>query len=954
MFGEKRLSFWHYTTSLILLMILSGCFSRLTKTVPNDKHLLIKNKLVITGDKVNESEITEVIKQKPNMKFLGVRWRLRFYNSIDSLKAERGRLRRLNKIIRKNKKRQDREYAINMHRREKALAQGDSTYIFKTIKLKDTLEPNLTLRELIKYKLGEAPVIADTFLLHRSEDQIEAYLHSKGYFEGTVSSRFDTLHRWWRPDKLKQKVRAIYSIQTNQRYFIDTVNYLVKNQSVENDFLNFLRKVSDKEGLNDAFRTSIQDKKAIKIGFDADKLDNYRTELARYMRDRTYYGFLPTNISYQADTSGGTHRMKLIIIFGDRVIQDPELGDSLFTVKHRSTYVDQVYFHICDTSSFEDGSFKLYVDSLNKSGMHLKLMENDFLVTVDTLLFNRLLAKVQNKHLSDSLHKRVNYKSEVYTNLFGQPKDSIDINKLRIATFTYNGELFVKPELIESQNYLEHTNPYKEYYLERSFSRLVQLGLFSIVKPVIQETYPGSGIVNVHYYLVPATRQNFSLEPRAKNSNGFLGLSASLNYGSKNIFRTGTGFVSSISGGFESTPTVFGKDENGNKIKTQSRSFNTFEIGPSVKLDIPGLFPVGVTKLGKRQRPRTEISMAYNYQRRTDFSRGVFQFNYLYKFYVGDGKTQIVSFGLPAMSVIKFVSLKKQPEFQAKIQTLNDLFLKNSYSDQVIWEDFKMTYVFDNLDKEDKRFPKLRTVYNASVSVAGNVLGLVTGKNGKTDSLGRKTFLGVAYSQFTLFDNKFIANYRLPNNRSVAFRTMAGIGFPGKNSSISLPYDYSFFAGGSNENRGWLARSLGPGSYNPLLDSNAVATQIGDIRFSMSLEYRFGNGFFKHALFTDASNIWTMKYDENRPGSQISKNWYKELGVTVGYGLRLDFTYFLFRLDFGWSIHSPAMAQGERWVFQPKTQLKEQAAAYYGPNWEQRIPVVLYPIRLNFGIGLPF
>lgn len=956
MFGSRPYRISLVFQLLLAVILLTGCFSRITKYVPEKKHLLVKNKIIITGEKLDEDELDDVIKQQPNTRMFGFRWRLRLYNMMDSVSVEKSRIHKLNRIKRKNYKRLNREYRINTRRRDRAISRGDSTYIYKTIKLKDTLDPSMTIKQLIKYKFGEPPAVADSFLMNRSRDQVEAYMHSKGYFNPIVTASFDTLHRKFNKQKLKRKVRANYFITTNDRYYIDTVKYVLNNPSVENDFVKFLKKYSDRQGFNVDFEKSILEKKSIKVGFDAGRLDAYRTELARYMRDKTYYGFLPTNVSYKADTTGGDKRMTLTILFGDRIIQDLKNGDSILSVKHRSTSVQKVYFHICDTAYFDAGYFSHVIDSLNKEDITITKLKNDFIYTLDTFDFKILLAKVENKPESEKQHKLVFYKSEVYKNVFGQYKDSIDVNKLRMATFTYNGVLFVRPELIETQNYLEHSNYYKEYYLERSFSRLVELGLFSVVKPVISETYPGSGVIDVHYYLVPATRQNFSFEPRAKNANGFLGLSASINYGSKNIFRTGVGFVTSVSGGFESNPSVFGKDENGNTIKTQERSFNTFEIGPSVKLDIPGLFPVGITKLGKRQRPRTEISLAYNYQNRTDFTRGVFQFNYLYKFFIGDGRTQVVSFGLPAMSVVKFVSLNKMPDFEAKINAVNDLFLKNSYSDQVIWEDFKMTYEFDNQNKniEERKYFKLRVNYSTTISVAGNILAMTAGQSGKTDSLGRSLFLGIPYSQFSLIDNKVILSYRLSKTRSINFRTLAGVGVPGKNSSISLPYDYSFFAGGANENRGWVARSLGPGSYNRYLDTQAVATQIGDLRFSVSLEYRFGTGFFKHAFFTDASNIWTMKYDPNRIGSQISKNWIKELGVTVGYGLRLDFTYFLFRLDLGWKIHEPGLPAGERWVFQSKNTFHQYAEQVYGSDWSSHVPLVLYPIRINFGIGLPF
>ena len=72
--------------------------------------------------------------------------------------------------------------------------------------------------------------------------------------------------------------------------------------------------------------------------------------------------------------------------------------------------------------------------------------------------------------------------------------------------------------------------------------------------------------------------------------------------------------------------------------------------------------------------------------------------NYTWKMLVD--KTQVFEFGLPLASVIKFVAINKSPEFEAQINTQNDLFLKNSYSDQFIWEDFKLTFIFDNTKKD--------------------------------------------------------------------------------------------------------------------------------------------------------------------------------------------------------------------------------------------------------------
>ncbi|MGV3609982.1 MAG: BamA/TamA family outer membrane protein [Fluviicola sp.] len=955
--GFKQLKGKHLFVLITIAFAVQGCLS--TKLVPENRHLLKKNKFKIEGDKISKSEVGDVLKQKPNLRVLGIPVRLKLYNSIDSVKTEKGRLRKLNRLNKKNSKKINREIRINEKRRQRAIRKGDPDYIYKKIRLRDTLDPNLTLRQLIKYKFGEAPVIADTGAMARSKKQVLAYMHSKGYFYAQVSSHFDTIHRLVNKHKLKKKVIANYEIVTGIRYYIDTVKLICNNPSIRNEFNNFLNKESDKNGLNTDYKASLVDKKVINLPFDAEKFGSYRGELARYMRDKTFYGFVESNVTYKADTSRTTNskekelKMTFTIVIGDRAIQDENNPDVVKYVKHVSTRIEDVSFNLSDTSRYT-GNFKQTV--LNRG---LTLKENGFVISLDSLLYKKVRRKVEDPAFKDKglkKNQRVYLKS-VKHKLFGGLKDSIDFDPHRIATFYYNEEPFVSPTLIEAQNYLENDNYYKEYYLERSFARLVQLNLFSIIKPEIKETYPGSGIVRVRYTLVPATKQSFSFEPRAKNSNGFLGLSASLNYTNKNIFRTGTNFIFSISGGFESNPSVFSTDDKGNKIKTQGRSFNTFEFGPSAKLDIPGLFPFGVNVLGKRQRPRTELSAAYNYQKRPDFARSVLQFNYLYKFMVGDGKTQSVSFGLPGASVIKYVSLNPQPEFEAKLNLLNDLFLKNAYRDQFIWEDFKLTYDFDNLQKTPsrKKFSKLRITYSASFSIAGNLLNAITSLNPNYDTIGHKLFFGVPYSQFSVVDNKLVAYYKTGKHSLIAFRTMAGIGFPMKNSPTSLPYDYSFFAGGSNDNRGWAARTLGPGAYQGLLDPNLIATQIGDIRFNASLEFRFGSGgILNHAFFADAGNIWTRNNDPNRPGGQISARLMKELGVSIGYGVRFDFNYFVLRFDLGLPIHDPGFPTGERWIFTKKTEFYGLAEQVYGPNYRDNIPKSLYQLRLNFGIGFPF
>ena len=64
------------------------------------------------------------------------------------------------------------------------------------------------------------------------------------------------------------------------------------------------------------------------------------------------------------------------------------------------------------------------------------------------------------------------------------------------------------------------------------------------------------------------------------------------------------------------------------------------------------------------------------------------------------------------------------------------------------------------------------------------------------------------------------------------------------------------------------------------------------------------------ALFVDAGNVWNLKSDPNRPFTKISSNFYEEIAIGIGYGIRFDFDYFNIRFDFGYKIRNPYHIEG--------------------------------------------
>ena len=143
----------------------------------------------------------------------------------------------------------------------------------------------------------------------------------------------------------------------------------------------------------------------------------------------------------------------------------------------------------------------------------------------------------------------------------------------------------------------------------------------------------------------------------------------------------------------------------------------------------------------------------------------------------------------------------------------------------------------------------------------------------------------------------------------------------------------SFFAGGSNSIRAWRARSLGPGSF---FDSSMRFDKIGDLKLEGNLEYRFPiSKWLEGALFMDFGNIWLMGLDSLRPEGQFKlNNVFSDLALGGGIGARLNFEYFILRVDAAIPIRNPSISNP--WIFNSSHSSS------------------LFPVQLNLGIGYPF
>jgi hypothetical protein len=161
--------------------------------------------------------------------------------------------------------------------------------------------------------------------------------------------------------------------------------------------------------------------------------------------------------------------------------------------------------------------------------------------------------------------------------------------------------------------------------------------------------------------------------------------------------------------------------------------------------------------------------------------------------------------------------------------------------------------------------------------------------------------------------------YSFDDRRTIAAHFSLGVAIPYGNSDI-LPFEKRYFGGGANSVRGWSTRTLGPGTYSADSALHDFGNKVGEVKLDFSVEYRRKiTKLIELAGFVDAGNIWTIKDYVDQPGGLFSINdFYKELGVAYGVGVRLDLNFLLLRLDFGMKAHNPALPIGSRWtVFKP-------------------------------------
>lgn len=326
-------------------------------------------------------------------------------------------------------------------------------------------------------KIGEEPVIFDSTLVEKTDSEFNKFFVNKGYINAEVSSEVI---------KKGKKADVIYKIKGNTPYTIRNYTYTIQDKTLRQTLFG-----EDNKGPitipEEALSIRIP---SVKQGmlFDRGILDNERTRITTLLRNRGYYAFNKSYITYDADSSLNMNAVDVNLIINRA--REPQPDGVFQEINHQKYKLNNIY---------------LYLD-------------------YDPLRFSSL----QDYPKTDSIV------SENYTVYYQGKKPSISPKTLINNTFFSSGKNY--SEVDENLTY-------------SSFSRLNALN--NIYIQFNELTQNDSALIDCSILTIPARKQTISFSLEGTNTAGDLGIAPSISYTHRNLFRGAETLNLKIRGAYE-------------------------------------------------------------------------------------------------------------------------------------------------------------------------------------------------------------------------------------------------------------------------------------------------------------------------------------------------------------------------------------------------------------------
>ncbi len=772
-------------------------------------------------------------------------------------------------------------YPLRLNIYNLAKKDPDSSFqnwLYKKEKRKDRLENLLSkkqvrrlgesfivkgLSETLK-NIGEAPAILDTTLTRRSLARLSNYYGKRGYFNNNTSYKVDTVLK-------NQRAKVTYQIKLGKPFMIDSIENSISSPAIDSIF---------KKHSSDSFI-----KKGVQ--FDYINITNERERLANLFKNNGVYNFQESSINFDlvADTTklGNDQEMRLVLNIRDL----------------RKRGEDSVTTEPYKVSKFEN--INIYTDFR-----------------------------------------------------FDQPDSKQQFIRYKGYTIFYRGKLRFKPKTLTDAVFFEKDSIYRELNQIRTYQQINNLNAFRYPTITFEPDSTNTKL-NSNIYLAARPKYSFGFNLDVTTSNiQRVGIGVSPSFKARNLFRGAENF--SLSG------RVSVGNSNDQNIK-DNRFFNIQEYGIDLSIDFPRIwFPFLKTEkfIPSYTLPRTRLSLGTSFQQNIGLDKQTFNAILGYNWTPSKKTNHSVE-----LLNVQFVNNVRPDQFfrfyqstYAQLDAIADDFeddidLVDYFDEQDdpqllipngtkgfieavgrnLVDDITTSQILEVARIEERRtrlvqnnliFASNYTLnlnsridiadndfyrFRFKIESAGNLLAGLSNIIPFTKEDEQSRIFNVPFSQYLKTEFEYVKYWDLNRSNVLAVRSFFGIAVPYGNSN-SIPFVRSYFAGGANDNRGWFPYSLGPGKTNAINDFNEA-----NLKIAANAEYRFPiTGNFKGALFADVGNIWNVFDNVENPDAKFQGiSSLADIALGSGFGLRYDFTYFLFRADLGFKTYNPAEEPSKRW-----------------------------------------
>ncbi len=787
------------------------------------------------------------------------------------------------------------------------------------------------------YRHGAPPVVVKEKFTQQTTRSLENFHKNKGYRHAKVNYEIKEVNQLFNADK-KRKIR--YNIDAGEVTSIQS----------------YTKEIEDPEVAEIIFE--YEKKSKLKAGQDLDQyaIKNELTYYENALRDNGYYKFNASKeqMKFVSDSTLNPYQFPLKL--------QVSTNDSL-THRFRKNFIGKITTSITNTQT-------VYEDC------------ESFHPTTNTPICNRYYNKKGIQFIKDSL---IALRKELGKENFDAQKTELmdgiyrylDANGSERKFTRYKDKVLVYPQLIE------YGDLYRNSEVSKTKRNYYLFDNFNIRK--VEEKYDSiKGLVNYSFQLTPKNRQTLEVLAELSYSE-FLSVGTTIGVESfrRNVFRGAENLSTSLS---LTLGTVSNDD-----AEESSGFLNAFDVSFQTSLTFPRWIIFNKLGLGrlKKSTPTSSINAGVSWQNNIGLGRINYNTQLNYFLQPSDYNTHKLS--IFNIQYTNHLNPENYYEGRTNDQEYISLFLYGNPNDPTYlgyadynplanqWLQEGSITQFELIDyvfKEDNDYleylkvnnPDLRSQmryvyrnkeintqnvlvnsmlytfsYNQNrdplndnpwnlyvkLELAGSLLRLLDNSLSKNDN---HEIFGVKYSQFFKVETDIRKQYSVFKNSRIVGRFFVGLGVP-FGVSENLPYDRNYIAGGANDIRAWKPFALGPG------DSKDDFSLGGfdNLKLLSSIEWRMPiNPTIEGALFTDIGNVWGTNKDYEYVFE--FDQFYKQVGIGGGLGLRFNLGFIIFRLDWAAKLYNPKYDEGERWNF----------------NNLGFDKVGLQQTRLNFAIGYPF